>query len=237
MIWESGVVSLIIQFITGIADVYGLTFPKTASTRTLHELLRMELFVQVIEFIFYIWMIFNVHTLRNITIFRYYDWAFTTPLMLLTFIGLVTIRPDRSETPTLWEIVQSEKETLLSVWVLNFFMLAFGYMSEIHPSQQLLYVVLGTIPFLAYFGILYNKYIHDTDTIPSFVSRKGLFWYFFITWSLYGVAAVFPYVQKNIAYNLLDVVSKNFFGIFLVYLLYQWTYGIKRPTKDAYEET
>lgn len=233
MIWESGLISLLIQFVTGVADVYGLTFPITPTTQTLHSLLRMELFVQVLEFIFYIWLIFHLHSQKNITIFRYYDWAFTTPLMLFTFIGLTKIRPD-SQQPSLWELFQTEKSVILYVWFLNALMLGFGYLSELYPSQQILYVGLGTIPFLMYFYTLYNEYVKEKETVPSFTSRQGLFWYFFITWSLYGIAALFPYVQKNIAYNMLDILSKNFFGIFLVILLYQWTYTKDHnPTTDA----
>jgi len=35
------------------------------------------------------------------------------------------------------------------------------------------------------------------------------------SWSLYGVAAVFPNIAKNSMYNLLDIVSKNFYSVFL----------------------
>ena len=49
---------------------------------------------------------------------------------------------------------------------------------------------------------------------------KLLFWYFFITWSMYGISALFSYVPKNISYNVLDLFSKNFFGLFLSYKVY-----------------
>jgi bacteriorhodopsin len=39
-------------------------------------------------------------------------------------------------------------------------------------------------------------------------------------WALYGVAALFQPVLKNAAYNVLDVISKNFYGIFLSILIY-----------------
>jgi bacteriorhodopsin len=37
---------------------------------------------------------------------------------------------------------------------------------------------------------------------------------------LYGIVAVLPYKIKNMCYNILDLFSKNFFGIFLSYLLF-----------------
>ena len=36
-----------------------------------------------------------------------------------------------------------------------------------------------------------------------------------IIWSLYGVAAMFPTIIKNIFYNILDIISKNFYGLYL----------------------
>ena len=52
-------------------------------------------------------------------------------------------------------------------------------------------------------------------------SKTGwkLFLYFFFFWSLYGVAALFPYDIKNSFYNILDLFAKNFFGLFLSYLI------------------
>jgi hypothetical protein len=38
---------------------------------------------------------------------------------------------------------------------------------------------------------------------------------------LYGVAAMFNSVWKNVSYNILDVFAKNFYGLFLSYLIYQ----------------
>ena len=51
-----------------------------------------------------------------------------------------------------------------------------------------------------------------------------LFWYFFFFWSLYGVVAVLPYYVKNSFYNILDLFAKNFFGIFLSYIIFSGNY-------------
>ena len=42
--------------------------------------------VQVIEGTFYIWLARSINTISNITAYRYYDWIFSTPTMLITFI-------------------------------------------------------------------------------------------------------------------------------------------------------
>ena len=94
-------------------------------------------------------------------------------------------------------------------------MLLFGYLGETFVIPILTGVVLGFIPFLIYYYIIYKKYaLLSTDM------GLNMFYYFFIFWSLYGIAAVLPYKLKNMWYNILDLFSKNFFGLFLAYLLF-----------------
>ena len=42
---------------------------------------------QMIEFIFYLWMVKNLYSIKNITPYRYIDWFLTTPTMLVTFLA------------------------------------------------------------------------------------------------------------------------------------------------------
>ena len=46
-----------------------------------------------------------------------------------------------------------------------------------------------------------------------------LFAFLVIVWSLYGVSAMMPLVQKNTAYNILDIIAKNFYGLFIYYYI------------------
>ena len=94
-------------------------------------------------------------------------------------------------------------------------MLLFGYLGEINLMPILLGVSLGFIPFLIYYYIIYKKY-----ALSSNDDGLNIFFYFFIIWALYGIVAVLPYKIKNMCYNMLDIFSKNFFGIFLSYLLF-----------------
>ena len=48
---------------------------------------------------------------------------------------------------------------------------------------------------------------------------QKIFWLFSGIWAIYGIAALLPYKVKNSMYNILDLLAKNFFGIFLSYLL------------------
>ena len=46
-----------------------------------------------------------------------------------------------------------------------------------------------------------------------------LFKFLVVVWGLYGIAAMTDIKSKNIAYNLLDIVSKNFYGLFIYYYI------------------
>jgi hypothetical protein len=78
------------------------------------------------------------------------------------------------------------------------------------------------------FSIIYNNYaVFSKDGIKTF-------WYFCGIWSLYGVASVLPYDIKNIMYNILDLFAKNFFGIFLAFILF---YANQEVTNTMKNET
>jgi hypothetical protein len=59
--------SLFIQLITGVIDILGLSIDVPDNKIIFKDLLKVELFVQSIEFIFYVWMVFNLYTIKNIT--------------------------------------------------------------------------------------------------------------------------------------------------------------------------
>jgi hypothetical protein len=92
-------------------------------------------------------------------------------------------------------------------------MLIFGFLGELKIINIITSTILGFIPFLIYYYIIYVNYARQTK------SGTKLFWYFFSFWSLYGVAAFFPYYIKNTIYNILDLFAKNFFGLFLAYII------------------
>ena len=53
------------------------------------------------------------------------------------------------------------------------------------------------------------------------IEKQSVYWFYFIIWSLYGIAALMKYEQKNTFYNILDLFAKNFLGIFLVYVIHK----------------
>jgi hypothetical protein len=115
-------------------------------------------------------------------------------------------------------ILKDNSKIFISVVFLNWLMLLFGYLGEMKIIPVLLGVFLGFIPFLLYYYIIYVNYV--TQNTNGYL----LFWYFFFFWSMYGFVAVLPYYVKNTFYNILDLFAKNFFGIFLSYVIFSGNY-------------
>jgi len=220
-IYTSLLASIITQVITGILEFLAVFIKTPAHLLLLKQLLVLELFVQLIEGSFYVYWFYNFTNIVNVTPKRYFDWAITTPTMLITLIFYLIYLKDKdtnvSHTLDFFQLFNQEFYTIIIVLSLNWLMLLFGYLGELNIMPVLLGVSLGFIPFLIYYYIIYQKY--------AILSNDGvnIFMYFFIIWSLYGVIAVLPYKLKNICYNILDLFSKNFFGIFLSYLLFTST--------------
>lgn len=80
------VISIIIQVITGLIEFIGLLVKIPTKFILIKQLLTLELFVQIIEGAFYLWLYFNFNSVKNITPKRYFDWAITTPTMLIQLI-------------------------------------------------------------------------------------------------------------------------------------------------------
>ena len=234
MLYESARLSLYTQFITGAIDVWGLGIKVPVEKELFRTLLKIELAVQSIEFVFYFWMVQNIKKYSNITKYRYFDWMITTPLMLVTLMAFL----DSNKYNNLSDFIENNKTTIKQVLSLNFLMLYFGFLGETNKLSTNQSVFLGFIPFIMYYKIIYDKFVkplkgenkNDTPIGTTFLAPSGrgdpnklkikIFFYFFIVWALYGASALFPYETKNIFYNFLDLFSKNFFGLFLVYIIY-----------------
>jgi hypothetical protein len=216
-VYTTLVTSIIIQVVTGVIEFFSLFVKLPSRFLFLKQMMILELFVQIIEGSFYVYWFNNFKNILNVTPTRYFDWVITTPTMLVNLIFYLIFlkhnNDNTSENLNFFELFNKEFYTIITVLVLNWLMLLFGYLGEISVIPVLLGVTLGFIPFLIYYYIIYKNY--------ALLSDDGfkIFLYFFIFWLLYGVAAVFPYNIKNICYNMLDLFAKNFFGIFLTYLI------------------
>ena len=217
MIYESGLLSLIIQFITGIFILFGINIKIPDDKKLFNDLLKLEFVVQSIEFIFYIWLILNFNNITNLTKYRYYDWMISTPLMLITLTALL----DQNNYKSLYEFVNNNKIFLSKILLANFFMLLFGLLGELKIIDYNTAIILGWLPFIYVFKEIYDKFIKTTKDTNTTIGKKLLYFFFLIFWSLYGVAAFLPYSTKNVMYNILDLFSKNLLGLILFYNIWK----------------
>jgi hypothetical protein len=215
--YNSLIVSIAIQAITGLIDFIALLVNIPLEYNIIKQLLLMEFIVQVIEGTFYIWLLYNFNNVVNATPNRYFDWAITTPTMLIQLIFYLIYLDNKNKGTTgqleFFKLFDENLITIIQVLLLNWLMLLFGYLGEINVIPMLLGTILGFIPFLIYYYIIYINYATLSET------GWKIFFYFFFFWSLYGVASAMPYYIKNTVYNILDLFSKNFFGIFLSYIV------------------
>lgn len=216
------VISVIVQIITGIFEVISLFVRVPSPYFLIKQLLVLEVVVQMIEGLFYLWLVFNFTKVKDVTPKRYIDWVITTPTMLVTLVLYLIYLGKREigETESLefFSLINQNASPITNILALNWLMLLFGYLGEVRILDTVTGVVAGFIPFLIYYYIIYVKY--------AGLSEYGwmMFWYFFFFWSLYGVAALFPYNLKNSFYNILDLFAKNFFGVFLSYIILTGSY-------------
>ena len=86
LVKKSVLFSLFVQIITGIIQLYGLVVTLPKEHQILKSILGLETIVQYIEATFYVWLVYGIYQLKDVTSNRYYDWVLTTPAMLLATI-------------------------------------------------------------------------------------------------------------------------------------------------------
>ena len=199
----------------------GLNVPLYNENSVLKEVLGLETVVQFIELAFYVTFGFILPTVAgsvDIAIYRYLDWFITTPTMLLstiTFMDYIRrkeVPPEdktTKELPTLWRFLQENWLPTLIIILANFFMLCMGLLKEQGVVDIWTSTILGFMGFGVVFYTMYKKYSNHHKI------NEYLWKYMVGTWGMYGVAAWFPNIIKNTTYNLLDIVSKNFYSVFL----------------------
>jgi len=140
---------------------------------------------------------------------RYVDWSITTPLMLITLCLVL------GENTAPRRVIHFA--TIFVIILLNYLMLLVGYLGEIKMMEKWGACLFGFIPFIAMFYIIFVRFVGFGARLSSY----GLFGFYFVVWSLYGVVYMFNEEAKNIAMNILDLIAKCFIGLGL------WAYYTK----------
>jgi len=213
-IHSTGLISLFIQILTALLDLYVLLlFPVPASMAILYQLLWLEAFVQLVEGTFYVWMITQFSSIRNITPFRYRDWFFSTPVMLFSLcVFFLYTQGSTATSSSLLGILETHGTTFLLLFVLNAAMLLAGYLGETGVLDNGIATALGFVPFFALFALIWFEFVASTMAAWIFAFFAGI-------WGLYGIASLQTYRTKNVMYNVLDLFSKNVINIALAVIL------------------
>ena len=214
MIHISATISLAVQLVIGIIDYLALHVKVDPKEELLKDLLKIELIVQIVEFVFYVWLFYYFSKVsRNITPYRYLDWSITTPLMLITLSGF--LQHDGSKTTRLADFLYDNSASILKIVGLNAAMLFCGLLGEFGYLSPYVSTTIGFIPFALNFNHIKERFLPPEDKLKNF-----LFYWFVFFWALYGVFAVMNYTTKNTGYNILDIFAKNFFGLFLAHIIW-----------------
>jgi hypothetical protein len=211
--------SLVVQIVTTLISLHGFYVKLDDKDEILKDVLAIEAVVQFVETFFYVWVILALKNIENMTPRRYIDWSITTPIMLISTIIFMEFKYNREndrEPFTLKNFINDKKSDVIKIFVFNALMLLFGYLGEIGVISKYIGIPIGFVFFILSFRLIYNKYAKKTE------NGKKLFLFIFIVWSIYGIAAMMPTPYKNISYNMLDIVAKNFYGLYIYYKILQY---------------
>ena len=212
--------SLLVQILCFFISFKGLFIKLKPKDYILKDILLLETIVQGVEGIFYMWLALSTKNINTVASHRYYDWVITTPTMLFStimFMKYLNVRIHKNENNIL-NINDFFKgrdgDNLKNIVIYNTLMLIFGYMGEIGIINKKFSLIFGTFFFYNVFKIIFNEYAQYSDL------GKKLYYFLVVVWGLYGIVYLLPVKEKNIAYNMLDIISKNFYGIYLYYYIY-----------------
>jgi bacteriorhodopsin len=203
----------------------------------------MENVVQVVEIIFYHWYrslavgsAAVASGALDIAWVRYIDWFFTTPVMLISTALFFEWQRRGSGGGdagggdgafSLWNWLGENQTAVGGMVLANGIMLAVGFLQE----MGVLDIVTSSIVGFAALGVsfwvlsqLRSQRGGDEDGKSVLLGQRGgmsdwLYPFMYVVWALYGVAAMLPSLWKNVMYNVLDLFSKNFYGMYVSWLI------------------
>jgi len=199
-------------FLMTTATITFIEALRTKDTK-IRNILNLETCISVVAAFFYGKFVFSLENDKDINYekindTRYTDWAITTPIMLLVLVLALLYNNNKGAM---------KFGSYLIILVLNYGMLGMGYLGEMGILSKINANIFGFGFFTAMYGFIYQKYLSGSSNFDNSL----LFWAFVILWALYGVVYMMDEITKNVSYNILDLLSKCFVGIFF------WAYYAK----------
>jgi bacteriorhodopsin len=190
-----------------------ITFIEAMRTNDskIRHILNLETVISIVAGYFYTVFMRKINNnelnYSEINLNRYIDWAITTPVMLLV-LCLVFVYNNKTKLTAGFFLI---------VLIINYVMLGAGYMGETKMINKRVGWTIGSLAFIVLYGLLYFTFIQGKNVFDN----KIIFWAFLIFWAGYGIAYNLDNETRNISYNILDLFSKCFVGIFF------WAYLTK----------
>ncbi len=131
---------------------------------------------------------------------RYTDWVISTPLMLLVLC--LVLGMENKKIVNFWNFIL--------ILAMNFLMLGSGYLGEVNTLSKNMANLIGFGFFAGVFGTIWNTFMSGKRTFNSLI----IYLLFVILWAFYGVLYQSDTLTKIFGYNILDLISKAFIGIF-----------------------
>ena len=209
--------SLYIQFALLLFMLYHQGLVVSPELEILKKAYNLEFFVSIVEFVVYVFIGYNLN--QNLMAIRYTDWFITTNVLLVTLSYLFLYNKYKVEKNTTAlasdEYLKDHYFDIFTIIIFfNSLMLMIGYAGEMKIIPKDYGLIGGMVFFVLSFYTIYSNFVKNNSTNMFYLSI------FIFIWLLYAVAYLFKYKEKNIAYNLLDLVSKNLFGLFILYIIY-----------------
>lgn len=195
-------ITYVLLITTGTITLVEALRTKTPSVR---HILNLETCISIIAAFFYSQFILMLDkpTIDYPTVnkTRYTDWFITTPLMLLALC--LVLAYNNGATVRL--------PVYATILILNFMMLWIGYRGENGQMDRRTACLLGFIPFILMYALIWYLFIRNTKHTFNVV----IYLLFVVVWSIYGFAYLMDEKTKNIIYNTLDAIAKCLIGLSL----------------------
>jgi len=149
----------------------------------------------------------EVYDWSKISETRYVDWSITTPIMLLV---LCIVMGNNIKVPVSIGV-------FLVILFLNYIMLFLGYLGETQKIDRFTASFLGFVPFFTMYYLIFSRYVLPRYRLDNYI----MFSFYVVVWSFYGLVYLLEEEGKNIAMNILDLISKCFVGLGL------WAYYVR----------
>jgi len=140
----------------------------------------------------------------EITRLRYVDWSITTPMMILALTLVLSFNSKQ----------RVSLQNYILLILLNYGMLSMGYLGESGRMDKVKASIAGFVFFFAMFAFIWVLFLMNSKSMNSLV----VYSLYFVVWAIYGIVYFFNEKNKNISYNVLDLIAKGLIGIGL------WTY-------------